>query len=52
MAAEGTDLAGEARFLDTLLDRGSRVLDAGCGTGRVSAALHERGRPRAAVPPT
>ncbi|HKC28874.1 MAG TPA: class I SAM-dependent methyltransferase, partial [Jatrophihabitans sp.] len=43
MAAEGDDLAGEARFLDAMLARGSRVLDAGCGTGRLSGALHERG---------
>jgi 2-polyprenyl-3-methyl-5-hydroxy-6-metoxy-1,4-benzoquinol methylase len=43
MAAEGVDLDGEARFVDTLLPRGARVLDAGCGTGRVGAALHARG---------
>ena len=43
MAAQGTDLAGEARFMDALLDRGARVLDAGCGPGRVAGALHERG---------
>jgi SAM-dependent methyltransferase len=43
MAEQGEDLAGEARFLDALLPRGARVLDAGCGTGRVGAALHERG---------
>lgn len=43
MAAEGDDLAGEARFLDALLTRGSRVLDAGCGTGRLSGALQARG---------
>jgi SAM-dependent methyltransferase len=43
MAAEGTDLAGEARFLDALLPRGARVLDAGCGPGRVGAALHASG---------
>jgi 2-polyprenyl-3-methyl-5-hydroxy-6-metoxy-1,4-benzoquinol methylase len=43
MAAEGADLAGEARFVDALVKPGSRVLDAGCGTGRVSAALHARG---------
>jgi 2-polyprenyl-3-methyl-5-hydroxy-6-metoxy-1,4-benzoquinol methylase len=43
MRADGIDLHGEARFLDALLPRNARVLDAGCGTGRLSAALHERG---------
>jgi len=43
MAAEGVDLAGEARLLDAMLARGSRVLDAGCGTGRVGAELAVRG---------
>jgi 2-polyprenyl-3-methyl-5-hydroxy-6-metoxy-1,4-benzoquinol methylase len=43
MAADGTDLAGEARFMDALLDRGARVLDAGCGPGRISGELHARG---------
>lgn len=43
MAAEGADLAGEARFIDALLAPGSRVLDAGSGTGRVSGTLHARG---------
>jgi SAM-dependent methyltransferase len=43
MAADGADLAGEARFLDALIAPGSRVLDAGSGTGRVGAALHARG---------
>lgn len=43
MAAEGADLAGEARLIDAMLPRGSRVLDAGCGTGRVGAELHARG---------
>jgi SAM-dependent methyltransferase len=42
MAEAGTDLAGEARLVDAMLARGSRVLDAGCGTGRVTAALLER----------
>jgi SAM-dependent methyltransferase len=39
MAKAGEDLGGEARFLDAMLARGSRVLDAGCGTGRVGARL-------------
>ncbi|MER5704634.1 class I SAM-dependent methyltransferase [Micromonospora sp. NPDC002296] len=43
LAAEGADLAGEARLLDALVPPGSRILDAGCGTGRVGAALHARG---------
>jgi len=43
LAAEGTDLHGEARLLDALLVPGSRVLDAGCGTARVGAELARRG---------
>lgn len=43
MAAEGADLAGEARFLDAMVAPGSRVLDAGCGPGRLGGALAERG---------
>lgn len=43
MAAEGADLAGEARFVDAMVPRGARILDAGCGPGRVGAELHARG---------
>lgn len=43
LAADGADLAGEARFMDALLAPGSRVIDAGCGPGRVGAVLHQRG---------
>jgi SAM-dependent methyltransferase len=43
MRAEGADLAGEARLLDAVVARRSRILDAGSGTGRVGAALAERG---------
>ena len=43
MAREGVDLEGEARLVDAMLERGSHVLDAGCGTGRLSGALHRRG---------
>jgi SAM-dependent methyltransferase len=43
LAAEGADLAGEARLLDAMLMRRSRVLDAGCGPGRVGAELAARG---------
>jgi 2-polyprenyl-3-methyl-5-hydroxy-6-metoxy-1,4-benzoquinol methylase len=43
MAAQGKDLAGEARLVDAMIGRGSRVLDAGCGPGRVGADLAVRG---------
>lgn len=39
MAAEGQDLDGEARLVDALSPRGARVLDAGCGHGRVGGRL-------------
>ena len=39
LAAQGVDLAGEARLVDAMLPRGSRVLDAGCGPGRVGGWL-------------
>ncbi|HEX2073879.1 MAG TPA: class I SAM-dependent methyltransferase [Geodermatophilus sp.] len=39
MAEEGADLGGEARLVDALLPRRARVLDAGCGPGRVGAFL-------------
>jgi SAM-dependent methyltransferase len=41
--AEGTDLFGEARFVDALAPRSASVLDAGCGTGRVAAGLMAAG---------
>lgn len=43
MAAEGADLAGEARLVDAMTPPRSRILDAGCGPGRVGAELHARG---------
>jgi 2-polyprenyl-3-methyl-5-hydroxy-6-metoxy-1,4-benzoquinol methylase len=43
LAAEGADLAGEARLVDALLPRGARVLDGGCGIGRVGGELAARG---------
>jgi SAM-dependent methyltransferase len=41
--AERPDAHGEADFVETLLGPGARVLDAGCGTGRVAARLASRG---------
>ena len=43
MAAAGDDLHGEARLVDAMLPRGSRVLDAGCGPGRVGGYLARAG---------
>lgn len=43
MAAAGEDLAGEARLVDAMVPRGARVLDAGCGPGRVGGALFAMG---------
>ncbi|GAA1783701.1 class I SAM-dependent methyltransferase [Luedemannella flava] len=39
----GVDLGGEARLVDALAPRRARILDAGCGTGRVGARLHRLG---------
>lgn len=43
MAVTGQDLHGEARLIDAMVDRGARILDAGCGPGRVGGRLHELG---------
>jgi SAM-dependent methyltransferase len=43
MAAEGADLDGEARFVDAMVRRRARILDAGCGPGRVGGRLAELG---------
>lgn len=43
MRSEGADLDGEARLIDAMLPRDSRILDAGCGPGRVGGELARRG---------
>jgi SAM-dependent methyltransferase len=43
MAARGDDVHGEATFVASLLEPPARVLDAGCGTGRVAIRLAELG---------
>ena len=43
MAARGEDVHGEATFVAGLVDPPARVLDAGCGTGRVAIRLAELG---------
>ncbi|WP_128382340.1 class I SAM-dependent methyltransferase [Streptomyces cavernae] len=43
LAASGHDIHGEAAFCTALLKPGARVLDAGCGTGRIAIRLAELG---------
>lgn len=43
LARSGEDVHGEARFCTALVAAGARVLDAGCGTGRVMIRLAELG---------
>ena len=43
MAEQGRDLAGEARLVDAMVPRGARILDAGCGPGRVGGHLARLG---------
>ncbi len=39
MEAAGDDLVGEGRLIDAMVRRNARILDAGCGPGRVGAYL-------------
>jgi SAM-dependent methyltransferase len=43
LEASGADVHGEADFVDALLQPRSRVVDGGCGTGRVGRELVRRG---------
>ena len=43
MARAGEDLAGEARLVDAMAPRGARILDAGCGPGRLGGVLAKAG---------
>jgi SAM-dependent methyltransferase len=43
MARAGDDLAGEARLVDAMVPRGARILDAGCGPGRLGGYLSAAG---------
>lgn len=43
MERAGQDLAGEARLVDAMASRNARILDAGCGPGRVGGYLAEAG---------
>jgi SAM-dependent methyltransferase len=39
MARAGQDVVGEARLVDAMAPRGARILDAGCGAGRLGGYL-------------
>lgn len=41
--AQGTDIDGEARLIDALAERGSRILDVGAGNGRTGGYLAAAG---------
>lgn len=41
--ASGADIHGEADFVSGLVAAGARVLDAGCGTGRIASRLADLG---------
>ncbi|MFZ0831652.1 MAG: class I SAM-dependent methyltransferase [Mycobacterium sp.] len=43
MARAGDDLVGEARLVDAMAPRGARILDAGCGPGRLGGYLAAAG---------
>lgn len=43
LESQGQDIHGEARLVDAMAERGSRILDAGCGTGRLGGYLIEQG---------
>lgn len=43
MERDGADLVGEARLIDAMAPRCARILDAGCGPGRVGGYLAESG---------
>ena len=47
--ASGKDIHGEARLIDAMSERGARVLDAGCGTGRLGGYLARVGHHVAGV---
>lgn len=43
LEASGQDIHGEARLLDAMAARGARILDAGCGSGRLGGHLARAG---------
>lgn len=43
MQEAGNDIYGEARLIDALVPRASKILDAGCGPGRLGTYLHNAG---------
>lgn len=51
LVADGEDVDGEARLADALVPRGARMLDAGAGMGRVTAALRRRGHDVTGIDP-
>ncbi|APT84723.1 class I SAM-dependent methyltransferase [Corynebacterium aquilae] len=40
---QGEDIVGEARLIDAMASRGAKILDAGCGQGRIGGYLAQAG---------
>ncbi|WP_353950177.1 class I SAM-dependent methyltransferase [Knoellia sp. S7-12] len=51
LIVQGKDVDGEARLADALSPRRARILDAGAGMGRVTAALRARGHDVTGIEP-
>lgn len=51
LVSAGEDIDGEARLADALAPRRARILDAGAGMGRVTAALRARGHDVTGIDP-
>jgi predicted TPR repeat methyltransferase len=52
LIAAGKDLATEARFVDMISQRHSKILDIGCGHGSSVTALRQRGHEAYGIDPT
>lgn len=52
LVLSGTDMETEARFIDMLSERSSRILDIGCGIGTTVSALRRKGHLAYGIDPT
>lgn len=52
LVQSGIDMEVDARFVDMICARGSRILDVGCGIGNAVSALRSRGHVAYGIDPT